>query len=245
MRFVHLLLGIELLAVAVLPVSFPGGDAGLEPAEQHTLHRSTPAVTTTIETKPIIEADVANHAPPVRWGLLTAAERNLVEWAEGRFAIVGLRLPDVEVVFHDDTESCGGHPGRFRGSADRRIVAICVPDSGTFHSQLQRRRTLVHELAHAWDYAHLDSEDHARLLTTLDAVDWYGPDAEWDERGVERFAETIVWGLYDQRRRPTMIDVACAELHADFIAITGSRAPGPLEPVCEPTVTLRSTTRAS
>lgn len=163
---------------------------------------------------------------------LTQDEQDLVSWARHRFALVGLELPDVEVAFHDDKEPCRGQTGYFRGGRDHRLVDVCVKDLGTYASHLQRQRTLVHELAHAWDHANLDSRRRAELLRTLDATDWYAPDQEWDERGVERFAETIVWGLYDQMRRPTLIDVPCRELHVDFISITSSSVPGPLESIC-------------
>ncbi len=166
---------------------------------------------------------------------LTPSEEDLVTWARHRFSLVGFELPVVDVAFHDDTEPCGGHTGRFRGDSKHRQIEVCVPDRGTFASHLQRQRTLVHELAHAWDHANLDRRDRAELLGILDASDWYAPEFEWEERGVERFAETIVWGLYDQLRRPTLIDVPCGELHADFRAITGFAAPGPLEQVCDPT----------
>ncbi len=169
-------------------------------------------------------------------GPLTPAEKDLVDWAESRFAIVGLDLPDVEVSFHDHTDPCRGHDGIYVGSRDGARVAVCVPDRGTYAFDLERRRTLIHELAHAWEQANLGEADRIRLLEIVDADSWYAPESDWDQRGTERFAETIVWGLYDQRRRPTLIDVPCKELHADFISITGSTAPGPIEPICDPKV---------
>lgn len=189
-----------------------------------------------------------SYAPPSAWATsdpiaqpsraagasapLTAAEEDLVSWAVDRFALVGLHLPHVDITFHDDTGPCGGNEGRFRGSGEQREIAVCVPDRKTFASHLQRQRTVVHELAHAWEHAHFDAGDRTALLAVLDAASWYAPEDEWDKRGVERFAETIVWGLYDQPRRHVLIDVPCRELHADFQAITGVSAPGPLEPVC-------------
>jgi hypothetical protein len=162
----------------------------------------------------------------------TVEEQELVSWAYARFELVGMELPSVDISFHDDTDACGGVHGRFRGSGDDRKVLVCVRDAGTFATRLERQRTLVHELAHAWDHANLDDEARRHLLPVVDAHGWYAADADWDERGVERFAETIVWGLYDQLRRPVLIDVSCAELHADFRVITGTTAPGPLERAC-------------
>lgn len=164
---------------------------------------------------------------------LSPDERDTVEWAQSRFSLVGLDLPDVEITFHDDTQYCGGLAGIYRGNHHHRRIRICVPDWGTFGSALHRQRTLVHELAHAWEQANLDDHGRMQLLRILGAEDWYAPEAAWEQRGAERFAETIVWGLYDQLRRPTLIDVSCQDLHGDFRAITGKRALGPLEKVCE------------
>jgi len=157
----------------------------------------------------------------------------LVEWARSRYQLIDLDLPDVKVLFHDVTAPCNGANGIYRSGHGHPRIHICVRDRGTFASDLWRRRTLLHELAHAWEQANLDDADRARLLIVIDAADWYAPDAPWEERGAERFAETLVWGLYDQLRRPTLIDVACRELHADFLAITGFTAPGPVERICE------------
>ena len=153
-------------------------------------------------------------------------------WATERFALVGLELPEVQVSFHDDTEPCNRNEGLYHGDHGVHRAQICVPDHGTFASDLHRRRTLIHELAHAWEHANLDDEARERLLTILDAEAWFTSDLSWEERGGERFAETIVWGLLDQIRRPTLIDAHCAELHADFQFITGYSALGPIELVC-------------
>jgi hypothetical protein len=163
---------------------------------------------------------------------LTPAERDLVKWAWDRSALVGLDLPLVEVSFHDDDQPCNGSQGVYYSNDGRPRVLVCIPDSGTFASKLQRQRTLVHELAHAWEQANLDDAERKALLEILDAEDWYAPESAWEERGAERFAETIVWGLYDQLRRPTLIDVPCRELHADLQSITGHTAPGPVERLC-------------
>ena len=165
---------------------------------------------------------------------LTPAERELVEWATARFALVGLELPAVDVSFHDDTEPCNGNDGIYRRDGDLSYLRVCIADRGTFASNLERQRTLLHELAHAWEQANLDETQRLALLDTLGAEDWYAPDAEWGERGAERFAETLVWGLYDQIRRPTLIAVPCEDLHADFVTITGHEAPGPVASVCSP-----------
>lgn len=179
----------------------------------------------TVAAAPIGDPSVSTKLAP--------AENELVAWATDRFALVGLDLPDVDVTFHDHTEPCKWNQGIYRGGRGVHRVEICVPDHGTFASDLHRRRTLIHELAHAWEHANLDESGRERLLTVLDAEAWFTADLVWEDRGGERFAETIVWGLYDQLRRPTLIDAPCAEIHADFQFITGHSALGPIEPLCD------------
>lgn len=200
-------------------------------------------------TAPSAGPDHASPAPPPRvlprpdspaphhvataGGALTPAEAALVDWAIGRFDEIGFELPVVRVSFYEDTAPCGGHDGRFVQAGGIAEISICVPDLGTAAFDLLRRRTLLHELAHAWDVANLDDADRDELLGIVAAASWAAPTSDPDQRGVERFAETLVWGLYDQLRRPVDIDVPCAELHADFVHITGSPALEPIEACCE------------
>lgn len=163
----------------------------------------------------------------------TGADRELIDWAAGRFEQIGLELPQVEIVIDADHERCDGAHGRFLGNDERSQIILCLEHTESFGAELHRRRTLVHELAHAWDHHRITDSERVRLVQVLGVDTWYGTDAEWDHRGAERFAETLVWGLYDQRRRPVLIDVSCADLHRDFVSLTGHRALGPIERVCE------------
>ena len=74
---------------------------------------------------------------------LTLADQELVAWARGRFSLVGLDLPDIDISFHDDSEPCNGYDGVYKGDGSSRRVLLCIPDLGTFGSHLQRQRTLI------------------------------------------------------------------------------------------------------
>jgi hypothetical protein len=159
-------------------------------------------------------------------------DEDLVAEVTEQFRLVGLELPPVMISFHSDREPCNGHAGIYRGGNEQHRVSVCVPDSDVFAVQLHRRRTLTHELAHVWEQANLGAGDRAALLLSLDAKSWYGPDLDWQDRGAERFAETIVWGLYDQLRRPTLIALSCRKLQHNFQLITGHDALGPVPKSC-------------
>jgi hypothetical protein len=218
--------------IVAMQLTSPAAMPGLDRDAIGTRVTAT-VLATSVPAEP--DADAAQGAAPPPTSAttrLTSAERELVATVSAQFALVGLEIPDVEITFHEDAEPCRGAEGRFTASGGRRHVAVCVADRGTFASDLHRRRTLTHEFAHAWDHANLDDDRRSGLLAILGATNWNDPSDAWDERGIERFAETLTWGLYDQRRRPVLIDVPCRELHADFVAITNHDATGPLYSVC-------------
>ncbi|MDX2379725.1 MAG: hypothetical protein QNM02_08200 [Acidimicrobiia bacterium] len=171
----------------------------------------------------------AETAGPVRHDA-TAAEAEIVDWAVGRFELAGLTLPSVEVSFSSDEADCGGHEGLYRRRDGEHLVTVCIPGDHP-DADDYRRRTLLHELTHAWDQSSLTSDERDHLLPVLDVTDWYEAD-EWGRRGIERLAETFVFGLLDQPRRVLLIAVDCSDAYADFQAITGSTPLGPIPPLC-------------
>jgi hypothetical protein len=233
MRIQHVLLAANLL---VLPSNTP---TGASPELRLISYRATDDVAAS-------GAAISHRdTPEPPWSAdpsLSTSELETLRWVAGRFSLVDLEVPDVEIAFHPSSEDCGWNDGRYRSDGHTRLVDICVPDHGTFASDLHRRRTLVHELAHAWDDVNLTDDDRSSLLSVVGGDAWYDTDVDWGARGAERFAETIVWGLYDQRRRPTKVDVPCADLHRAFVEITGHEPPGPLEPICDLSRTGRSLT---
>jgi len=161
---------------------------------------------------------------------VSAAEADIIAWAAGRFELAGLTLPMVEVSFSADEADCGGHEGLYRRRDGAHFVTVCTPDDHPTADDY-RRRTLIHELAHAWDQSSLTSADRDGLLPVLDVEGWYEADA-WGERGIERLAETFVFGLLDEPRRVLLIAADCADVYADFVGITGSAPIGPIPPIC-------------
>ena len=164
----------------------------------------------------------------------SAPEQDAIDWAVSRFEMIGLELPEAEINFYPTAESCHHSDGLYEQIDGRHVLSICVRDGNSHHQTMFRRRTIAHELAHAWEHENLDEQDREELMALLDTEVWYSADVAWKDRGGERLAETIVWGLFDQRNRPVLIDQPCHELHRDFIAITGQNALGPIENYCSP-----------
>jgi hypothetical protein len=164
---------------------------------------------------------------------LTPEEQVLVDWATGRFTQAGLELPELTVRFDPTRELCNNADGLYRhGPNQERVVTVCTPDFDTFAAQLGRRRTLLHEFGHAWDFANMSPQDHHELGQILGTDSWSDQNHEWEDRGVERFAETFVFALLDQPRRQLKVSLECSDLLGAFNTATGTQPLGPGLPPC-------------
>ena len=149
------------------------------------------------------------------------AEREVAEWAVSRFDAAGLLLPPVSVSFRDDGE-CGGSAGLYRHSE----AAVTICNRGGHDNP--PRQTVLHELAHAWSLHWMDEADIAAMLIHDDLDFWINDEIGYWNRGAERTAEYIAWGLQvsgDEDRAIWTAGKNCAALATAFGLITGS---GPL-----------------
>lgn len=160
------------------------------------------------------------------------AEAEAIDWARERFALVGLDLPQMRIVFDPTKRACGAAEGRYRYDGEIHVVTICTRAGDSFRADLERRRTLLHEFAHAWDTVNLDHADRARLLADLGVARWHDPDADWADRGAERFAEVFVFALLDQPLRQLKVPGQCSAMIALFVGLTGHQPLGPGAPTC-------------
>jgi len=128
-------------------------------------------------------------------GFRDQADVALAQWAFDRFDQAGLELPSVSLSFHNDREACEGHVGYFRPGDPSRID-ICGFNWDRF--LVTPKKTVLHELAHAWADQTLDSETRRRFLDLRGLDIWQDNLAPWEERGFEHAAEIIAWGLMDE-----------------------------------------------
>lgn len=184
-------------------------------------------------TSQTIELRVPVPAPELH--SLAPEEQALVDWATDRFTRAGLELPDLTVRFDPTRGLCNNAEGLYHQEPNGdREVTICTREGDTFARQLERRRTLLHEFGHAWDFANLSAEDRHELAQILGADAWNDHDDAWADRGVERFAETFVFALLDQPRRQLKVSLGCTDLLDAFGAATGVEPLGPGLPPCVP-----------
>jgi hypothetical protein len=145
----------------------------------------------------------------------------LFQWATSRFAKAGLDLPTVSVAFHDAMEACDGHPGLYRDRPSPRID-IC----GFANGSTGAKRTMLHELAHAWAHENLTEDDIDRFLAIRRLDTWAGPDAPWELRGSEHAAEIVSWALFDRELDLVAIPNAGMEaVEASYRLLTGRSLP--------------------
>jgi hypothetical protein len=103
---------------------------------------------------------------------------------------------------------------------------VCSDDSCTGY-RFAARVTVLHELAHAWEAATLDEAARAAELRRSGLETWMGASVPWAERGGERTAEIVMWGLLDHPVPLIRLgDPTCERLVAEFRLLTGS------DPIC-------------
>ena len=110
-----------------------------------------------------------------------ADDHRRLEEALERFRAAGLDLPDLDARFLDDPDGCRGHYGLFLPTVMPWRVLICT----------DLEFVPTHELAHAWEAAHLDENDRSRYVELRGLSNWNDARVPWVERGMEDAAFVI------------------------------------------------------
>jgi hypothetical protein len=169
----------------------------------------------------------------------SAALDGLVEWGLQRFREAGLEPPPLTgITFTSATTACAGIAGHAVGGD----VLLCLDQDEVCRGHdcdrygLKARTTVLHEFAHVWLEARLDDESRETYLARTGLSAWRGSaEVPWKERGAERAAETMMWGLLDQLiELPRIDNPTCWRLLSEFRHLTGvealvepCRGPGP------------------
>ena len=183
-------------------------------------------------TSLMVQATESQRTRPSRSSRLSSQSRfrssppshgSLSPWVRARFDAAGLSLPEVVYVFHDNLEECGGHGGTY--SPSTRTVTMCNQDP----------KTLIHELAHAWETTSLSDEMRADFAELRGLKVWHDHSVPWAERAAEQVAEVITWGVEEGSRlvrwterygavtfKLLSIDASVDELLAAYKLLTGA-----------------------
>ena len=117
---------------------------------------------------------------------LTRAQQDLVEFGLSRFADHGLALPPIHVEFYPTVADCEGHEGFYANQS--RTLRMCTLD----------KKTMLHELGHAWAHLNLSDAERAAFTTHRGLAAWNDQGDSWNHRGTEHAAEIIAWALTDE-----------------------------------------------
>jgi hypothetical protein len=96
------------------------------------------------------------------------------------------------------------------------------------HTNELSRRTVLHEMAHAWVDAHVSAGLEERFLRLRQLETWNDHDAGWEERGSEHAAEIIEWALAGQgggTELPSIPDNDPQQLAEAYRLLTGRPLP--------------------
>lgn len=152
---------------------------------------------------------------------LSAEEQAAISWASERFELAGLPLPNVTVSFHPTQENCHGKPGMFRDQPAPH-VDICLPSIG----DTAGRKTLLHELSHAWASQFLSDHERERFLEVRELSVWADAETPWEWQGSEHAAEILSWALFD--RALDLVTIPNADLNSvaiGYTILTGNALP--------------------
>jgi hypothetical protein len=166
------------IGTAVLVTVAIGFSLGPEPKRLHQDAEPYPAL---VQTPHVFE-------------FRTKADAALTEWALGRFQRAGLELPPLHIAFHDSRQSCQGHVGLYTSGSPGR-VELCGFNWDRF--LITPKKTLLHELGHAWAGATLTDELREDFVRFRGLNTWGDDRFPWAEQGSEQAAEIIAWALLD------------------------------------------------
>jgi len=117
------------------------------------------------------------------WGF-SPEEQQIIRSAIDRFHNAGLTLPATHIQAWNP-EKCSP-AGMAQNRWPFEIIHICDLNE----------RVVIHELAHAWTYLHLDGKEREAWTERRQAASWNDRDDSWAERGAEHAADILTWWLY-------------------------------------------------
>jgi hypothetical protein len=172
---------------------------------------------------------VAGARVPVR-GSSPAMDAALA-WAIGRFVVAGLSAPALgSVTFASATGRCGDVAGRIdQRRCPPADVLLCLDedqvcaDAACTAYRFAARATMLHELAHVWETDALGEADRAAYLELVGLGSWMGAQVPWEQRGGERAAEVLMWGLLEREVPLVRFGApSCGQLRAEFVELTAA-----------------------
>jgi hypothetical protein len=146
------------------------------------------------------------------------AQERAIDWSIRRYHEAGLaRLPDLEVYLHRSHDACDGGIGLYHAGR----IDLCTEDS----SEPYRRKFALHEMAHAWTEANVDTAVLERFMDIRGIAAWNDRSLDWKDRGTEQAAEIVTWGLGEGEIAPLLPEATDAPTLARLYELLTGREP--------------------
>ena len=136
-------------------------------------------------------------------------DRAVIDEALKRFRDTGFPLPLLAITVHADLDGCQGHNGLYRSGGPVEQIDICHV----------AEHTVLHELAHAWDFNYSTPSARQDFLDATGLLSWSGSDVRWRDRGAERAANLVALVLRDDAG-------GCQESNWQLVALLSGRGCG-------------------
>jgi hypothetical protein len=147
-----------------------------------------------------------------------AVEERAIDWSIRRYREAGLGgMPDLEVYLHRSHDACNGGLGLFYAGR----IDLCTEDS----SEPYQRKFALHEMAHAWTEANVETAVLERFMDIRGVAAWNDRSLDWKERGTEQAAEIITWGLGEGQISPLLPEATDAPTLARLYELLTGREP--------------------
>lgn len=182
----------------------------------------TVAIMTLVLGAPALPSTAATQPPaPV-----FASEQDAVayEWVQDLFATAGFEQPPVGIEFSENEDACGGARGRtWFDDTETTTIGVCATHANPEIQKQWRRRTLLHEVAHAWIDENVSPEDLTAFTELRGLEEWSSRTVKWEERATEHAAEIFMWGTQggDYKVDFRLDGTSCSELAAGYELLTG------------------------
>ncbi len=126
---------------------------------------------------------------------------SLLEWGLSRAVTADLPVPPVDSITFLRARTFCRTIGGLASTGDVTRITLCATpddiclDEACLDWANRPRHLLLHELAHPWLHESVDEPTRAAFLEAVGLDNWSDPGDRWLERGVERAADTLAYGL--------------------------------------------------
>lgn len=152
------------------------------------------------------------------------ADESAFEWTQDLFSAAGFEFPMAGIEFHRNEDACGGVRGRaYFADEDYTTIVVCATHNNPEVEQTWRKRTLLHELSHAWVDQNVTAETLSAFTELRGLEEWSSREVNWEDRAAEHAAEILMWGLQhgDYNVDFRIYGTSCDELSAGYELLTG------------------------